>query len=214
MIVLLPILILLSSIINVFLTKNYIKIKQLEHENQLSVNQIESQYKYYKMKQEENQKIQHIRHDLKNHLLVLKSSTFLKQKEYLEQLIDEIESYNARFDTGNELIDTLLTEKAALASEKNIDIKIGLDISKIEFISTVDLVAILGNVLDNALEASMYCTKRKYIKIDGKIIEKFYVLICENSHNNQIIEKDKKLKTTKKDAQNHGFGISDIKRMN
>ena len=58
----------------------------------------------------------------------------------------------------------------------------------------------------------MYCTKRKYIKIDGKIIEKFYVLICENSHNNQIIEKDKKLKTTKKDAQNHGFGISDIKR--
>ena len=66
---------------------------------------------------------------------------------------DTIHIYEAIVKTGNEVLDTILTEKSLYCKDKKIQVSCVADGNQLEFMNTVDLYALLGNAMDNAIEA-------------------------------------------------------------
>lgn len=80
-------------------------------------------------------------------------------------------------------------------------------------ISGADICLILGNLLENAVEAAEKAKKKKYIKIQMKYDRGNLLIFLMNSYQGRLIKmKDKRLKSTKSDAGNHGVGLPSVYR--
>ena len=76
-----------------------------------------------------------------------------------------------------------------------------------------DICLILGNLLENAVEAAERVKKKKYIKIQMKYDKGNLLIFLMNSYQGQLIKmKDERLKSTKSDAGNHGVGLPSVYR--
>lgn len=85
------------------------------------------------------------------------------------------------------------------------DAKLPADIG----ISDNDLSAVVGNVLDNAIEACRYCSDRKYIQFALIHFNHSLILTSENSTDG----KANSIRTRKKDELNHGIGMNSIQQI-
>lgn len=138
--------------------------------------QVEFQAAHYRELEASQKEIRRIRHDMNNHLLCLKhllnSRQYMEAESYLSSLGGAVEDTSDQIDTGNAVLDSLLSAKLMtiqanrIHCEKTIAIPSGLSIAPI------DLCIILGNSFDNAIEA---CTRMK----EGKP-EIQFVLIYRN----------------------------------
>ena len=76
-----------------------------------------------------------------------------------------------------------------------------------------DICLILGNLLENAVEAAEKVEGKKYIKIQMKYDKNNLLLFVMNNYKGQLVKiKDKRLKSTKSDAGNHGVGLPSVYR--
>ncbi|WP_133146871.1 GHKL domain-containing protein, partial [Clostridioides difficile] len=102
------------------------------------------------------------------------------------------------FDTGNITLNIILSEKKELCIEKGIDFRININFSDCNFIKEEDICSIFANALDNAIEA---CEKikngDKKIKLQGMIVNKFFVIKITNTKSNDILLKKNTFLTTK-----------------
>ena len=72
---------------------------------------------------------------------------------------------------------------------------------------------ILGNLLENALEAAEKVVENRYIRLRMKYDKNNLLIYIENSYIGKLIRtKDKKLKSTKENSENHGIGLESVKR--
>lgn len=130
-----------------------------------------------------------LRHDMKNHVLVIKglleNSDFEKAKTY----IDEMDIVTARlsfpFQTGNVILDILLENKADLADRKGIAVSSTLKVPFPCSVGDMDFCIILSNALDNAIHAceKLSADEKKYIRISSCQQEDFLLIEIENSFN-------------------------------
>ena len=103
------------------------------------------------------------RHDLINKLIVLKNEIEQGEKENVIREIDKIiennhtESYIS--DSGNQVIDALLNTKYSIAKENGIQFLLKIFIPEELPVNQCDLGVVLGNALDNAIEATEKCTE-------------------------------------------------------
>ncbi|WMM26216.1 ATP-binding protein [Tissierella sp. MB52-C2] len=173
------------------------------------------QYKYYLMIKNSQDKMKQIYHDMNGHIENIKS---LKDNsgdvnKYIESIEDEVRSNINIYNTGNVLLDIILREKGEYCFKNSIEFIVGIDFRKCDFIEMIDISSIFVNIIDNAIEA---CDKvddsiRKYISLKSTIVNGYYVLKCENSKRNKVLESDNKFFTSKKDKFFHGLGIESIK---
>ena len=85
---------------------------------------------------------------------------------------------------------------------------------KIEFVKEQDLISILGNLLDNAIEAAQKCEKgwvsaAMYMENGGS----FSVCRIENTYTGEIRQRGDRMLTTKTQARQHGIGLQNVKRL-
>ena len=155
------------------------------------------------------------RHDLKHQMLNLLSLLQEHKYEKLEldlQNLAELKPFNELFiiNTQNSFIDTLVNSKYTVAHEKGITFNVNIDVPVELPIAGEDLCVILGNALDNAIEACLRgkvenpCIMLKII-YDGENL----IIIIKNTFDGKI-NKGKYL-TRKHDVQQHGMGIYSIK---
>lgn len=87
-----------------------------------------------------------------------------------------------------------------------------VDGSLLGFIAEIDLIAILGNAMDNAIEACRLISsgQARYIHVRTRQTPGFLLLQVVNSCTGQSRMKDGRFLTLKKDAESHGFGLSSI----
>lgn len=137
-----------------------------------------------------------LRHDIKNHILVL--NTLLEQKyvskakTYIEDISPKIEGMSFPFHTNNPVLDILLEHNASLANKHGIKLKSSLHIPSHCTVSDVDFCTILSNALDNAVNACkrLGINQKKYIHISSKLHKTFLLIEIENSCNeNETIKK-------------------------
>lgn len=154
-------------------------------------------------------------HDLKHQIRAIRSMNEAEIDAYLSEMEESIEIYESIVKTGNEVLDTILTEKSLYCKERGITVSCVADGSQMGFINTIDLYAILGNALDNAIEAVEKFKHQEKRQIDVMIYrqQQFLVINIVNPTKEIPVFDDELPKTTKSDRFHHGFGLKSIQYM-
>lgn len=166
---------------------------------------------------DKNTELRRFRHDTKNHLLALdlliKDEKYNQATAYIEKLQEVMDTTKEKaFDTGNIIADALIESKAKLSSENGITMTMEGRIPS-DNVEDVDLVILISNLLDNAIEAACQVKGEKHIEIQSILKKNIWVFLVKNPCVKDIDIKNNYLKTTKEDKDNHGFGISNIERV-
>lgn len=169
----------------------------------------------YRLSKENIALINHKCHDLKHQIRAIRGASKEDMDKYLAEMEDSIRIYESIVKTGNEVLDTILTEKSLYCRERGITVSCVADGSQMEFINTVDLYAILGNALDNAIEAVEKFRQQEMRQIDVLIHrqQSFLVIQILNpipSDSSFVYEEELPV-TTKGDRQYHGFGLRSMR---
>ena len=167
--------------------------------------------------------IRGMKHDMKNTLAVIQrlSTGGGELQEYLSELNRGLEKLEVRFRTGNTVVDTLLSMKYHEAVRDMPDLKMDADkllLPQGVRIHSYDTGVILGNAVDNAIEA---CRKLKakepeadaFIRISSLQKGNLLILKVENSFDGRLVLKAKEEfpVTDKADRKSHGIGLANIK---
>ena len=154
------------------------------------------------------------RHDYKNHIQTLKAymsfSEHEKVSEYLDRLDEDLTSVDMIIKTGNIMIDAILNSKISLANSKNINVTAKATVPENLSISDIDLCVIIGNLLDNAIEACESITDgEKFIRIFIGMKNTQLYMVFTNTAPGKKLSKSGSLFLSRK-GDNHGFGLMRI----
>ena len=155
------------------------------------------------------------RHDYHNHIQSIKAmlamQKFAELDKYLDTLESDLDSIDIAIRTGNVGLDAILSSKVSIARKNNIEVNCTAKVPEILAIADVHLCAIVGNLLDNAIEACEKLDGNRFIRIYiGLFKQQLYISVsnstCEK-HRRRLSE----LVTSK--LGEHGFGLSRIDRI-
>lgn len=177
---------------------------------------LQSQYAQYRQSRESIALVNQKYHDLKQQIAVLRRETDSSARNAcLDRLQEEIRSYEAQNKTGNDVLDTVLTAKSLLCQQHGITITCVADGSLLGFLDTMDLCAVFGNALDNAIE--YLCTledpEKRLIQLSVSRQKHFVMISVSNYFEGELTLKDGVPRTTKGDEAFHGYGIQSIRRI-
>ena len=158
------------------------------------------------------------RHDMKNHLIAMKELAMQERKEeliaYIDNIAEQIEAAAPPYRSGNDIADVIIADKHAKAEKRGLELCISGDLAGVD-IETADLVTILSNLLDNAIEAvsRLYGkdlpAEDKKIHLDFKKSANFLMILQKNKSMTKLVPG--KI-VSSKNSPDHGFGITNIKR--
>ena len=204
----------LSGIAVLYAYHIQVKEIQIRFEKDALHNIMEMQYKNYQLSRENIDMVNQKYHDLKHQINLLKTQSYVgKSTRYLEQMEHEIKVYETQNKTGNQILDAVLTNKAMICQNKEIELKFIVDGEALSFMEDMDVSALFGNMLDNAIEsAEKQQEKQKRLIWLYVTREKQFVRIrTENYCDEKISFKNGMPVTTKKDRRFHGYGMKSIK---
>lgn len=208
----------LSIVITIFILIFYNKmieyLRQLRME-QLKHHKYEIAQSYYDELMVKTKQLSSLRHDFNNHLGIIQSR--LEAGEY-EQAIDYLISLtvytNTASDfviTNNPIISSIIQTKKAECDRKRIQFEYEAQFDKIYNIGDLELIIILGNILDNAIDATEKVNpKDRAILLTLKQINTYFVIQCINPYVGELQMENGKLVTTKKDTSVHGIGLLNV----
>ena len=174
--------------------------------------QIHSQAEHYQNLAAANYEVRRFRHDFRNMSIAIKKLLADGEQDAALKLLQEctqsLDPSHLSFDTGNDIADALLAEKQAKAADFHTEICFNGMIPR-QGLSPTDLCVILGNTLDNAIEAcqALSANEQKTIVVTSEYRSGFWFLKIHNPiaksvaiHNNHVV-------TTKANKTLHGFGL-------
>jgi len=154
-------------------------------------------------------------HDLKNHMVTLEhylsGGHYIKATEYMERLRLGRREVSSLKWTGIEIIDFILSYKRAVAAERGIAFAIDTDVVDIKEIEETDLCALLGNMLDNALEGCQREEGEKKIHVSIRKIQEMLLIKTVNTCTTPPPESDGFPVTFKEHGMLHGWGMKSMK---
>lgn len=165
------------------------------------------------------QETRRVRHDLNGYLVDLKASIQSGRFEDAEAKIDNILSHNSLYGdevsrSGNLVIDSLINYKYSLAQKEGIEMKCYVFVPETLDFDGADLCIILGNLLDNALEAVKNLPAEKgRIELSMSQVKGSLSIVVKNPYEGKILEdRNGQLLTNKPDKKNHGIGLDSVRR--
>lgn len=151
------------------------------------------------------------RHDYRNHIQTMKAYAAAQDWasicEYLEKLDTDLSAVDTVIKTGNKMTDAIMNSKISLAHAKKIRVKAEADIPVALTISEIDLCVIIGNLFDNAIEASLALPEEQRmirVYMDMKNTQ-LYMSFTNFTAEKKRIKSGGIFKTTK--GEGHGFGL-------
>ena len=196
----------------------HIQVKeiQMRFEKDTLRNIMDMQYKNYKLSKESIDIVNQKYHDLKHQINLLKSGADSeKAGEYLEQMEREIKIYETQNKTGNKVLDTILTSKSMHCQRHGIELKFMGEGQLLNFMEDMDISALFGNMLDNAIESVVKIKDRQKRLISLHVIQdkQFIRIRTENYCEENVQFQDGIPITTKKDKRFHGYGMKSMKKI-
>ena len=170
------------------------------------------------IKEKENiyEEVRKTHHDFKNHIIciekLLEQGKLELVSEYINNLKEEKFQVYTWIKTGNDVVDAILNQKKSEGMKKNIDIDMKVVIPDDINIKPMDLCVILGNALDNGIEANekIKDIDKRNIKVRINPYKDYLFIEISNPTIFNPIDEYGQLKTTKDNKEKHGFGIKSM----
>lgn len=156
------------------------------------------------------------RHDYHNHIqtLLALSGDEEKVREYLLTLNDDLTQVDTVLKTGNVMVDAILNSKLSLIKSKNITVNAKATVPSELKVSEIDLCVMIGNLLDNAMEACLRQPEgeHRFIRVFIGVFKDQLYISVSNSVSGEI-KKSGRTYLSSKNSETHGFGLMRIDRL-
>lgn len=156
------------------------------------------------------------RHDYHNHIqtLLALSGDEVKSREYLLNLNDDLTKVDTVLKTGNVMVDAILNSKLSLINSKNIKVNAKAVVPPELKLSEIDLCVIIGNLLDNAMEACLRQSENeeRFIRVFIGVLKNQLYISVSNSVGGKV-KKSGKNYISSKNSETHGFGLMRVDRI-
>ena len=159
-------------------------------------------------------------HDFKHHMKFIRECLVTQKNDealhYIEAVMGESTRYqqlNYQINSGNIIVDMVLRDRLGTMMEKHIQTDVKVDLNNCH-VGDTDLCTMLGNLLDHAYEAAMQCEEEKrWIHLDISSMKGMSMLTIENSCIAEPIVENGTMRSSKKEAVYHGFGMKNIQHI-
>lgn len=188
--------------------------KHLDMEKELS--NMRQDYQKQQDMEEEIRKIQEqsrlLKHDMKNHTLVMLS--YLEEgrteeaKGYAGEILDKLNKMYTYVNVGNSLLNYIINHKLSKAKGLGVEIKAEIENLSFDYIDSVDFSALLNNLLDNAIEGALV-SKEKKLEVSITSKKGFDKITVKNSIDVSVLEQNPEFVSTKEEF-GHGYGMKQI----
>lgn len=152
------------------------------------------------------------RHDYHNHIQTMKAHVAMKNydelDDYLGKLDVDLEMVDTRIKTGNVLVDAILNSKVTLAESRSIKVNVKAQADEDLSVSDIDLCVIIGNLMDNAIDACLFLEdeEQRFIRIYlGKLKGQLYISVSNATAETK--RNDSNIFVSKKGGMMHGHGL-------
>lgn len=204
------------NIANFYLLENIIRSKELAYNEKALAKQIDYQSEKYDMIKTAYRDTRRLIHDTKSHYYFIRSALEKNEydilPDYINTQIDELETNRILVNSGNLVIDSLVSNYIMLARQDNIifDTKIRIAPEHIPIVN-YDLCIIIGNLLENALKAVREIDSKdtRHILFEAYTSSKELVIHISNT----IASSDHVNDTDLDNVLNHGFGMENINKV-
>ncbi len=194
-------------------------------ENRQMQVQVDIQSSYTKQMREQNEKYSRLTHDFRHHLRTI---SLLIQPETAEKSLDNLQNYVAstvqEVDKKthskmsafcqNAAVDALIQYYAQVAKEQKIEIDFKVGLPEDEKFDSVEMCTMLGNLLENAIEACVKIedTEKRKIRLNSFTTEMFFLTV-ENSFNGDFTKKGERFVSSKGEGKRMGIGVESVKEI-
>jgi sensor histidine kinase YesM len=198
---------------NILMFKMFFKVIDTlsdNYEKEMLLQEAEAKEQYYQEVEKSSRDVQKIKHDLKNMLLAICGSYEEKNKisGEIRKIVKELDESDKNIYTSNVVINTIINNKIRQAENLGIRTNVDIKVPKTVALDYKDAGILLGNILDNAIEACERINQnRRWIKI-YMFCQKntLFIKVC----NSKKSEPANISKSSKYDIHNHGIGISSV----
>lgn len=202
------------NIVTVYLVVNLSRKNSAVRENQLLRIQQKYQQQYMETAEKQYETIRKLRHDFKNHNIVISSlldnEDFEKAKQYINDYLKQLSVSGTFVNTNNNIVNAIINCKAEIAKSLEIETSI-ITVSDFSGIDDLDLCSLISNMFDNAIDACRMVKENKQIYFSVKKEDLSYTFCMKNSIAGSVIKDNPDLITTKKDKHLHGLGTKIIR---
>lgn len=186
--------------------ENERKINDLRIENEKQ--EIDS--KYLNIIEQNNKNLSILAHDIKNHLLHIKSMENAEDiHNYVDSIAEEVKGYGYIGMSKNKTLDLLISKYLNLCEGKGIKISFDVKTANLSEIAPADISTVINNLMDNAVEAAEKSEKKE---ISVTILKKqgYEMVSIRNSCDVKPKSKGDTLLSTKKESKLHGYGTQSV----
>lgn len=185
-----------------------------KHQLKIDKHQMNQEF-YHELSTKTNQ-LDLLKQEFNQHFSMIQDSlhqeNYDQLKEYLNSITGQFEDSDDIIIVNNQVMSSLLQSKKSVCSKLNITLNLHIHFQKIYKISDIDVIVLLGNILDNAIEANeKVAEKNRYITLNIKQIKSYLKITCENPFSEMPVEKNGILLTSKAENKFHGIGLSNVK---
>ena len=197
------------------LIENVVRREKQISENKLLQNDIKSKHEYYQYVSEnyeiQRQEIHEFKNQLDCILEMLNNGEYAQTQTFLKNITENLDDRIDCIDTKNAIINAVLNQKYRTALKKEILMVFQLQNLSENQIKDTDIVTILSNLIDNAIETCEKCNGQKRIKVKIKLNDAKDTIISVKNSVPKGYKFDKNhIVTNKKNKRIHGYGIKNI----
>lgn len=188
---------------------------QIRLENDALHQIMQTQYQAYQLTRQSMDTVNQKYHDLKHQIALLKAQAQSgKALSWLGEMEEEIRAYEAQNQTGSPVLDAILTNKSGYCQKHGIELKVIADGKLLNFINDMELSALFGNMLDNAIEGVERNADEgeRLIRLYVDREKRFLRIRMENVCRTPLQFRDGLPVTTKGDRRYHGFGMKSMQQ--
>lgn len=183
--------------------------RKMTEELQVAKRLLSQQREHYHQILDYNEQVRIIRHDFRHHIHALLHMDKDTQTRYLRDLQTELDSTAAQIFCGNQAVNGLLQEYAGRCREAQVELEAHLDLPETIPVDDLTLCIVIGNLLENALEACKRFTGARFVHIRCRWDSNRLQLLVENSFDGQVRKLGGELLSRKQEG---GLGLLSIRR--
>lgn len=194
------------------------KNMKLEYKLKIIDTQVELQKQNYKALSKSLKNYYTFKHDIRHHIMAIKSmldaQNYVAASEYFEKFNKNEIYRGADILCKNFTMDSILKYYMRIAINSNIDFKVNANIPDDINIDNIDLSVVMGNCIENAIEACSNISdgRKKYINVKAEVKGLQLIFKIRNSFNGEIKKEGNIIKTSKS-GEGHGIGVTSVRNI-